>query len=342
MKTNLLFLLLTSVFSVVACQQPDPITAPPRTIGVEDTSGVVSIHPELGAILRTPISRFAGLPAYTLNAKYLNIGTTAHPLQMHYIDEGPRSGKIILLLHGNPAWVYNFRQIIPLLTDAGYRVIAPDLIGFGKSDKPALRSAHTYDRHAEWLTTFITTLDLQNIHLHAQDWGGLLGLRVVIRNQQRFAKVAVSNTSLPEGNNRNQALMLWIRSSQMVASYGFVLEQGTFKDLSPNEEAAYDAPFPDETYKAAPRQFPLNIPISTTDAEAMENQELWRLWEQWQKPFVTIFSDTDPISEGEQENFISRIPGARGQAHRVVPNTNHYIREDAPQLMAQYLREFFQ
>jgi haloalkane dehalogenase len=334
------FLLFFSLVIISSCKKTPVVTAPPP-IGIEDTSGIVANDPTLGQILRTPITRFSNLPGYNFKSHYIDVGTSS-PLQMHYIDEGPPTGKIILLLHGNPAWVDNFREIIPPLVSAGYRVIAPDLIGFGKSDKPALRSAHTYDRHTEWLTIFITKLDLQNIYVHAQDWGGLLGLRVVIKNQNRFAKVAVSNTSLPEGNNNNAALMQWIQSSQTVATYGFVIERGTFTDLTTEEEAAYDAPFPDESYKSAPRQFPLNIPISTTDPEAVENQQLWLQWQQWQKPFLTIFSDTDPISAGEQQNFVTRIPGAAGQPHRIVPNTNHFIREDEPLLMAQYLIQFFQ
>jgi haloalkane dehalogenase len=336
------FLLILSLTIIGSCKKStEPAPVPPPPIGIEDTSGIVATDPVLGQILRTPITRFSNLPGYAFKSKYIDVGSSG-PLQMHYIDEGPVTGKIILLLHGNPAWVYNFREIIPPLVSAGYRVIAPDLIGFGKSDKPVLRSAHTYDRHTEWLTKFITKLDLQNIYVHAQDWGGLLGLRVVIQNQSRFLKVAVSNTSLPEGNNNNQALQLWIQQSQTVPTYGFVMERGTFSDLTTEEEAAYDAPFPDETYKAAPRQFPLNIPTSTTNAEGIENQQLWLQWQQWQKPFLTIFSETDPISEGEQQNFITRIPGAAGQNHRIVPNTNHYIREDEPLLMAQYLIQFFQ
>jgi haloalkane dehalogenase len=325
-------------FYSTSCESESDTTP---VINVEDTSGVVATDPTLGQILRTPIARFSNLPGYTFKSNYIDVGSTG-PLQMHYIDEGSKTGKIILLLHGNPAWVYNFREIVPLLVGTGYRVVAPDLIGFGKSDKPALRTAHTYDRHTEWVTRFIEKLDLQNINLHCQDWGGLIGLRVAIKNQDRFVKVAASNTSMPEGSNSNAALTQWITQSQSVPTYGFVMERGTFTELTIEEEAAYDAPFPDESYKAAPRQFPLNIPITTTDAEAIENQQLWLQWEQWQKPFLTIFSETDPISAGEQENFITRIPGAAGQSHRIVPNTNHFIREDEPQLMAQYLAEFFQ
>jgi haloalkane dehalogenase len=339
-----LLILGLTVLIQFSCKKSEetPTTPPPvTTADIESKSGIVANDPELGDILRTSISRFSNLPGYNFKSNYVDVGKSG-PLYMHYVDEGPATGKIILLLHGNPAWVYNFREIIPLLTSAGYRVIAPDLIGFGKSDKPALRSAHTYDRQAEWLTKFITKLDLQNIYVHCQDWGGLLGLRVIIQNQNRFVKVAVSNTSLPEGTNANAALMQWITQSQTVSSYGFVMERGTFSELTTEEEAAYDAPFADETYKSAPRQFPQNIPVTTTNAEGIENQQLWLQWQQWQKPFLTIFSENDAISEGEQQNFITRIPGAAGQNHRIVPNTNHFIREDAPQLMAQYLTAFFQ
>ncbi len=340
MRTSFLPLIFSVTMIINSCEKNSE-TAPPATPGIEDSSGVVATDPVLGNILRTPISRFQNLPGYNFQSRYVNVGSTT-AIQMHYLDEGPATGQVILLLHGNPAWVYNFREIIPLLTAAGYRVIAPDLIGFGKSDKPALRTAHTYDRHTEWLKIFIDKLNLQNINVHAQDWGGLLGLRLVIQNQNRFAKVAVSNTSLPEGNNANAALMQWIQSSQSVATYGFVMERGTFSELSADEELAYDAPFPDESYKSAPRQFPLNIPITISDAEATENRQLWLQWQQWQKPFLTIFSETDAISEGEQQNFVTRIPGAAGQSHRIIPNTNHFIREDEPQLMAQYLTAFFQ
>jgi haloalkane dehalogenase len=343
MKPNVILLFAMLMINFTACKKTNTpeVTPAPAPVGIEDVSGVVATDPVLGQILRTPITRFSNLSGYSFKSNYIDVGTSG-PLQMHYIDEGPATGKIILLMHGNPAWVYNFREIIPLLTSAGYRVIAPDLIGFGKSDKPALRSAHTYDRHTEWVTKFIEKMNLQNIHTHLQDWGGFIGLRVVIKNQSRFAKVAVSNTSMPEGNNSNASLLQWINSSQTVPSYGLVMEGGTFKTLTSAEKNAYDAPFLDETYKAAPRQFPLNIPISLTDAEGIENQQLWLQWQLWQKPFLTIFSDTDPISDGEQQNFVTRIPGAAGQNHRIIPNTNHFIREDAPQLMAQYLIQFFQ
>jgi haloalkane dehalogenase len=343
-KTRLLFFLLLPVLINNACKKnsvdnnPTPI---PADTGIESKSGLVTTDPELGDILRTPIARFSNLSNYNYKSRYIDVGTSG-PLQMHYIDEGPANGKVILLMHGNPAWVYNFREMIPLLVNAGYRVVAPDLIGFGKSDKPASRTAHTYDRHTTWVTKFIEKMNLQNIHAHLQDWGGLIGLRIVASKPERFAKVAVSNTSMPEGNNANQSLTRWISSSQSVSTNSFVMEGGTYSELTPAEEIAYDAPFPEEKYKSGPRQMPLNIPITTTNEEGIENQQLWLQLQQWQKPFLTIFSDTDPISEGEQQNFINRIPGAAGQNHRIVPNTNHFIREDEPQLMTQYLVEFFQ
>jgi haloalkane dehalogenase len=329
----------TLIYSV-SCKKSDTTETTPPPVNIEDTSGIVAKDTTLGDILRTPISRFDNLFNYNYKSNYIDVGKTG-PLYMHYIDEGSKTGKVILLLHGNPAWVYNFREMIPVLVDSGYRVIAPDLIGFGKSDKPALRTAHTYDRHTEWITTFIEKMNLQNIHAHFQDWGGLIGLRVAIKSSSRFAKVAISNTSLPEGNNRNQALLTWINVSQTVNPYSGVIERSTFSELTTAEEAAYDAPFPDETYKSGPRQMPQNIPITTTDAEAIENQQLWVQLEQWQKPFLTIFAETDAISAGEQDNFKNRVPGANGQAHRIVPNTNHFIREDEPVLMSKYLIEFF-
>jgi haloalkane dehalogenase len=312
-----------------------------RTAQIEAKSGVVATDAELGDILRTPIERFANLPGYTFKANYVNVGSTG-PLQMHYIDEGPRNGKIVLLLHGNPSWVYNFREMIPGLVNAGYRVIAPDLIGFGKSDKPAARSAYTYDRQVQWVTRFIFRLGLRDIYLHCQDWGGLIGLRIAAQYQPLFKMVAASNTDMPEGDNPGAAFLQWRETSQTVAQYGQVMEQGTFSTLTAEERAAYDAPFPDESYKSAPREMPLLVPISTSDPEGMQNAALWKLLERWNKPFLTIFSAVDLITPGGQQKMISRIPGAAGQSHLAIPNTGHFIREDIPEQMVQYLVNFFQ
>jgi haloalkane dehalogenase len=307
---------------------------------VEALSGVVATDRELGEILRAPIDRFSNLSGYSFKANYIDVGRTG-PLQMHYLDEGSRDGKIILLMHGNPSWVYNFREMIPGLVAAGYRVIAPDLIGFGKSDKPATRSAYTYDRQVEWLTRFIFKLRLRDIHLHCQDWGGLIGLRLAAKYAPLFRMVVASNTDLPEGDNPSPAFLQWRDASQVVRSYGDVMEQGTFSALTAAEKAAYDAPFPEERYKAAPREMPRLVPISPSDREGLENAALWRAFAYWQKPFLTIFSEGDTITAGAQQKMIERIPGAAGQNHLAIPNTGHFIREDIPQEMVGYLTAFF-
>ncbi len=338
------FLLLsaTSASTYAAALQKKPGGPIEDAAAIESKSGAVANDPELGEILRTPIARFANLQNYAFKANYVDVGK-AGPLKMHFIDEGPRNGRIVLLMHGNPSWVYDFREMVPGLVNAGYRVIAPDLIGFGKSDKPSDRKAYTYDRQVEWTARFLQKLRLTNIYMHCQDWGGLIGLRLAVLHEPRFKMVAVSNTFLPEGDRVSEGFLQWRTASQSVPTYGSVMEQGTFTELTPEEEAAYDAPFPDEKYKAAPREMPLLVPIATTDPEAAENSALWKRLERWEKPFLTIFGSSDSvIPAGEQQRLIARIPGAQGQNHQVVPNTGHFISEDVPALLVQYLNPFFQ
>jgi haloalkane dehalogenase len=244
------------------------------------------------------------------------------------------------MMHGNPAWVYNFRKIVPLLVAKGYRVIAPDLIGFGKSDKPSSRAVITYENQVTWLETFVKKMNITDINLHVQDWGGLLGLRVAIKNKTLFSKIAISNTSLMDGTNVTPYFRSWRMGSQSVATYGSVMEQATFRELSVEEEAAYDAPFPEERFKAAPREMPLKVPISPTDPEGIKNAAYMLEYASWNIPIVTIFSEKDDIFPGE-ELKIQKFIGAKGQSHTIVKDASHFIREDQPQIMTDLLSSFF-
>ena len=314
-------------------------------------SGVVATDPVLGDILRTTATRFDDLPGYDFTAHYVNVGTSG-PLRMHYIDEGPTDGPVILLLHGNPAWSYLVREMVPPLTAAGYRVIAPDLIGFGKSDKPAERAAHTYDNHVAWVTKFIEALDLTNVTLHVQDWGGLIGLRVAVYEPDRFARVALSNTALPDGYIGNEeAFSRWRDGiSQTVENFSTVMQRATPTELSAAEEAAYDAPYPSNKYTAGPRELPKKVPFDPADPEAIENQEALELWATWEKPLITIFAAVPPgqvdLSSTAQgkEQFESLVPGAQGQPHVLIPEdqAGHYLQEDVPELLSDYLIDFIE
>jgi haloalkane dehalogenase len=313
----------------------DTVTLDTTPINLSDTVGFSAAF---GYILRTPESRFDSLKDYNFEPKYVFLDDTL--LRMHYIDEGNPNGKIIFLAHGNPSWVYNFRKIVPLLVNAGFRVIAPDMIGFGRSDKPANRSVHTYDNQVLWMEKFIGKLNLTNINIHVQDWGGLVGLRVAIRNQDKFSKIAVSNTTLPDGTNVTLAFKAWRNSSQTVATYGEVMESATFRELSLEEETAFNAPFPEERFKAGPRELPLRVPIDVNDPEAIENKDYFDQYRLWNIPILTIFSEEDRISPNEEEK-IKLFPGAIGLPHAILNDASHFIREDKPDEMATHLIAFF-
>lgn len=336
------FLLTNLLVSVclLACEPfPFPVSTE-ESKPAEDPSAAL-YHNDTIAFLRTPDERFDGLVDYPFEPRYVTV--KPGNLRMHYIDEGPIEGKTILLLHGNPAWSYVVRKLVPPLVAKGYRVIAPDLIGFGKSDKPIDRSVHTYDNQEAWVTGFIRRLNLQGIHLHVQDWGGLIGLRVAIRNEWRFATVTASNTYLPTGELTTDLFKFWRDSvSQVVPSYSIVLQTATFTTLTPEEQAAYDAPYPSEEYKAGPRELPLQVPVDPDDPEARENQWLLRRWTRWQKPFLTLFSEEDNISADFEQVLIDTIPGAAGQLHAKIPQTRHFIREDAPEELVERLSHFIE
>ena len=281
-------------------------------------------------ILRTPDERFADLPDWPYEPRYAEVGDG---LRAHYVDEGPRDGAVVLLMHGEPSWSYLYRHMIPPLVAAGLRVVAPDLIGFGRSDKPASQSDYTYARHVEWMRALLfDALDLHDVTLFCQDWGGLVGLRLVGEHPGRFARVAVANTGLPIGQGTPpDAFLAWQRFSQETPEFpvGVIVNGGTGRELSPEEVAAYDAPFPDESSKAGARRFPLLVPTSPDDPAVPANLAAWKTLEAWDKPLLCLFSDSDPITKGGDEVFLKRVPGAQGQPHRTVPGA-HFLQEDSP------------
>jgi haloalkane dehalogenase len=284
-------------------------------------------------ILRTPDSRFKDLPDWPFTARYTQISdpATGQILRLACVDEGPRDGRTVLLMHGEPTWSYLYRHIIPKLIALGYRVVAPDLIGFGRSDKPADRSDYTYERHVAWLSGWLTTMDLRDITLFCQDWGGLLGLRLVADFPDRFARVIAANTGLPEGNPMSDAFMHWLVYSQSSEDLpiGQLVAMGANRRLSREEVAAYDVPYPDARYKAGACHFPTLVPITPQHASVAENKAAWEVLSSFNKPFITAFSDNDPVTKGWDLVFQNRIPGAKGQAH-VTLKGGHFLQEDSP------------
>ena len=283
-------------------------------------------------VLKTPDERFAGLADWPYAPRYATvIDADGTAMQLHYVDEGARDGPVVLLMHGEPSWAYLYRKIIAGLAAAGCRAIAPDLIGFGRSDKPADRNDYTYERHVEWTGQWLAQMDLRDITLFCQDWGGLIGLRLVAAHPELFAGVVAGNTGLPVGAGLSEGFEAWLNFSQSVPTLpiGFILNGGCLRDLSPEEIAAYEAPFPDESYKEGARQFPKLVPITPNHASIAENQAAWKVLERFDKPFVTAFSDGDAVTRGGEAAFQARVPGARGQPH-VTLHGGHFLQEDSP------------
>jgi len=290
-------------------------------------------------VLRTPDARFEALADWPFAPRYLDLESAEGPaLRLHYVDEGPQEGRPILLMHGEPSWAYLYRKIIPALTARGCRALAPDLIGFGRSDKPAARDDYTYERHIAWMSGWLTALDLTGVILFCQDWGGLIGLRLVAAFPERFAAVVVANTGLPVGAGLTEGFKAWLDFSQRVPEFpvGFIVNGGCARQLSEAEIAAYEAPFPDETYKAGARQFPVLVPVTPEHAQVAENQAAWSVLERFDKPFITAFSDGDAVTKGGEAPFQARVPGAQGQPH-VTLKGGHFLQEDSPAEIAALL-----
>ena len=287
--------------------------------------------------LRTPDARFVDLPDFPFEPRYVDVEPE---LRMHFVDEGPRDGQVVLLLHGEPSWSYLYRKMIPPLVAAGLRAVAPDLIGFGRSDKPASREDYTYERHVGWVWALVERLGLRDVTLFCQDWGGLIGLRVVAEHPEVFARVVASNTFLPTGDQpMPDAFVAWRDFSQTTPVFpvGAIIEKGCARPISPEVRAAYDAPFPDDAYKEGARQFPMLVPARPDDPASAANRRAGDVLRAWDKPFVTLFGDSDPITRGADRLLQAMVPGAAGQPHATLAKAGHFSQEDAGAELAEHV-----
>ena len=325
--------------------------------------------------IRTPDSQFDGLPGYPFSPNYCTVDDgEGHELRMHYLDEGPRDGQVVLCMHGQPVWSYLYRKMIPLFVERGYRVIAPDLIGFGKSDKPTKTDDYTYARHVGWMTSLVKALDLKDVTFVGQDWGGLIGLRVVAENEDRFARVCIANTGLPDGagvpmemapkmhayyesikvptaeelpvhfieNTDGMGFLHWVKFAAEAKDFAVsTLVQGSSTgDMKADVAAAYGAPFPGEEYMAGARKFPSLVPIIPDNPAIPANKRAWEVFHKWEKPFLTAFSDSDPVTAGGYKRFQEEVPGAKGQAHTTIEKAGHFLQEDQPEAFATVIMDF--
>lgn len=293
---------------------------------------------------RTPDERFEDLPDFDFEPHYLEVADgDGATLRIHYLDEGPPSGEVVLLLHGEPSWSYLYRRMIPVLTGAGKRVIAPDLVGFGRSDKPTETSDYTYARHVDWMReALFTHLHLDGITMFCQDWGGLIGLRLVAEEPDRFDRVCVANTGLPVGHGASEAFIAWRDYSQNAEHFpvGMIVAGGTVGGLSESEVAAYDAPFPDQSYTAGARIFPALVPMEPDNPAVPDNVAAWESLERFDRPFLVAFSDGDPITRGGDRVFHDRVPGTAGQPHTTIEGAGHFLQEDKGPLIAEKLLQW--
>jgi len=289
-------------------------------------------------ILRTPDERFDGLPDWPFAPCYVEIPSgDGSRLRMHYVDEGPREAPAIVCLHGEPTWAYLYRKLVPVFVNAGFRVLAPDLIGFGRSDKPTDPAAYTYAGHVQWLSAWFRAVAVSAVTLVAHDWGGWLGLRVLAADPGRFARVVVTNTGLPVCDEPlNDTARAWFEFAIGIDVFpaGGVIQLGTTTEPPPEVIAAYDAPFPEERYKTGPRTFPLIAPKTPDDPGVAENLAAWQVLERLEIPFLTAFGDADPLNAGNDRIFQQRVPGARHQPHCIIAGGGHFIQEDRGEELA--------
>lgn len=290
-------------------------------------------------VLRTPDERFENLPDFPFPPRYSEIDN----LRIHHVEDGPASGDVVLMLHGEPSWSFLYRHMIPVFAKAGYRAIAPDLPGFGKSDKLTDRSLYSYQKFVDWMAAWIIHLDLRGITLVCQDWGSLIGLRLVAEHSERFARVALANGGMPTGDqNMPEAFLQWREFSQNVKRLPVsrIVNGGTTTSLSKEVLAGYDAPFPDESYKEAARIMPALVPITPDDPASNANRAAWRKLMKFDRPFLTAFSDGDPITAGGDAPFKRLVKGAKGQPHTIIEGAGHFLQEDKGPEFAQVVLDF--
>jgi haloalkane dehalogenase len=326
-------------------------------------------------ILRTPDERFEKLPGYAFAPHYSEVADAeGGRLRIHHLDEGPRDGEIVLCLHGQPTWSYLYRKMIPVLVSAGLRVIAPDFVGFGRSDKPTQTSDYSYARHVAWMRAWLGQLDLQGVTLFCQDWGGLIGLRLVAAEPERFARVVAANTGLPDGAgvpaeaapamHALYASLPVVPASELAArfldksgppgflfwrkhcaeapdfSVGKVMGVAGGRPMPAEIVAAYEAPFPDARFLAGARRFPSLVPVFPDDPEIPANREAWKTLAAFDRPFLTAFSDRDPVTAGMEKVLQERIAGAKAVRHVTIRGAGHFLQEDAGEEVAKTVVDF--
>ncbi|HEX6039343.1 haloalkane dehalogenase [Longimicrobium sp.] len=285
-------------------------------------------------ILRTPDERFANLPEWPFTPRYAEVDG----LRIACVDEGPRDAPPVVMLHGEPSWSYLYRKMIPVFTAAGFRAVAADLPGFGRSDKPADAWVFSYARLVEWMTGWLMAMDLRDVTLVCQDWGALIGLRIAAEHPDRFARLAVANGALPTGDMRTPwAFRVWQAFARWTPVFpvGRIIRTGTRTPLAPEVVAAYEAPFPSERFKTGPRALPPLVPTRRDDPAREANLRAWAALERWDKPFLTAFSDGDAITRGLERGFQRRVPGAAGQPHTTIRGAGHFLQEDRGEELAR-------
>lgn len=293
-------------------------------------------------VLRTPDERFENLPDFPWPPHYRTIESGLGPeLRVASVEEGPAGADPILLMHGEPSWSYLYRHMIKALLAKGHRVVAPDLVGFGRSDKPSGVADYTYERHVDWMLKWLRAAGLRRVTLFCQDWGGLIGLRLVAAEPDRFARVVTANTGLPIGTGSSEAFDNWVKFSQTVPELpvGFILNSASNRELSVAEQAAYHAPYPDATFMGGARRFPALVPVRPDMPSVAENKRAWEVLTKFEKPWLTLFSDNDPISKGGEKVFQDRVPGTKGQAHETMPG-GHFLQEDCGPELADRIDRF--
>jgi len=296
---------------------------------------------EPGEIVRTPDERFEGLSGFDYQPHYVEIAG----LRIHYVDEGPKGATAVLLLHGEPTWSYLYRKMIPVITAAGYRAVAPDLVGFGRSDKYLRREDYSYQMQVDVMAELVERIDLREVVLFGQDWGGLVGLRVLAKAPDRFRGVIVANTGLPLPTTESSAplpFLIWRFFSRWTPVFppGRIVDAGTTTNLAEEVRAAYDAPFPTRRHLAGARAMPSLVPIDPEDPAVPANAEAWEVLRRWERPFLTAFSDGDPITRGLETTFQTQVPGARGQPHATIEGAGHFLQEDKGEELGALVVDF--
>ena len=297
--------------------------------------------PKVTDFLRTPDDCFNGLPDFAYTPHYTQVGG----LRVAHIDEGPRDAPVVLLMHGEPTWSFLYRKMIPVLVAAGFRVVTPDLVGFGRSDKPARPSDYSYANHVRWMNAWLAANDLRRITLFCQDWGSLIGLRMVVDAPQRFDRIVLANGGLPTGTSPIPfAFKVWRAFARFSPWFpiGRIVKAGCAQGLTPQELAAYDAPFPTRRHRIAARLFPGFVPTRPDDPERENNERAWEFFKRWDKPFLTLFSNRDPVTRGGHRIWQQLVPGAQGQPHAVTRGAGHFLQEDKGAEVAQAIVDFIQ